>query len=186
MQATRKVEPHRDERPLLLAGLTCCLALVLGLAAVAAAGSAAWLRGGLSVAGLLLLGTGGGLLAAHLILDERRAKRDTEGVMIMADRARTWLAGVGVAALVAAGWLAVVSWPQTQPGAAVSEAHPDRDQHNRMLQRMRVDASPRMVETMRSDPVGQMMRDPRHIRLMEQEQAGLDRMLGRNPAGPRR
>jgi hypothetical protein len=49
-----------------------------------------------------------------------------------------------------------------------------------------VDASPAMVERMRSDPMWRMMREPRSIRLMEQEQAGLDRMLGRNPAGPRR
>jgi hypothetical protein len=73
MPTTRKVEPHQ-ERPLLLAGLTCCLALLLGLAAVVAAGSATWVRGGLGAAGLLLLGAGGGVLVAHLLRDERRTR----------------------------------------------------------------------------------------------------------------
>jgi hypothetical protein len=105
--------------------------------------------------------------------------------MSMTDRTHSWLAGVAVTLLATGGGLAIVSGPQVQPGGAVDEAYQHRAEHERMLQRMRVDASPRMVEQMRSDPMGQTMRDPRHIRLMEQERDGLDRMLGRNPV-PRR
>lgn len=105
----------------------------------------------------------------------------------MTDRSRRWLAVLAAAALLAAGSVAVVSvpWAQPQPAANVTH-HPYSTEHNAMMQRMRVDASPAMVERMRSDPMWRMMRKPRSIRLMEQEQAGLDRMLGRNPAGPRR
>jgi hypothetical protein len=71
MATTRNPGSRHPERALLAAGLTCCIALLLGLAAVAAAGSAAWLRGGLGAAGLILLGVGGGLLVAQLILEER-------------------------------------------------------------------------------------------------------------------
>jgi hypothetical protein len=74
MPTTRSPGSRHPELPLLVAGLTCCVALLLGLAAVAAAGSAAWVRGGLGGAGLLLLGVGGGLLVAHLVLDERRPR----------------------------------------------------------------------------------------------------------------
>jgi hypothetical protein len=74
MRAARELKSPRHERPLIIAGLTCCIALVLGLAAITAAGWAAWLRGGLGITGLVLLGVGGGLVVAHLILDERRAR----------------------------------------------------------------------------------------------------------------
>jgi hypothetical protein len=74
MAATREPSSRHPERPLLAAGLTCCVALLVGLAAVAAAGSAPWLRGGLGTAGLILLGVGGGLLVAQLILEERGSR----------------------------------------------------------------------------------------------------------------
>lgn len=61
---------QRQERPLILAGLVCCAALLLGLGGVVPSGSAGWLRNGAGFAGLLL-GLVGGLLAAHLLLDER-------------------------------------------------------------------------------------------------------------------
>jgi hypothetical protein len=74
MAITKSSSSRHHERPLLVAGLTCCVALLLGLASVATAGSSPWLRSGLGVAGLLLLGAGGGLLIAHLVLDERRLR----------------------------------------------------------------------------------------------------------------
>jgi hypothetical protein len=74
METTRRPSSRHSERPLLIAGMTCCVALLLGLAAVAAGGAAAWLRSGLGAAGLLLLGVGGGLLVAQLILDELRPR----------------------------------------------------------------------------------------------------------------
>jgi hypothetical protein len=101
----------------------------------------------------------------------------------MTDRARRWLAGIGAAMLLGAGALAVVSAAAAQQPPAGFAHHPHSAEHTAMMQRMRVDATPAMVERMRIDPMWQMMRDPQSIRLMEQEQAGLDRMLGRNPKG---
>jgi hypothetical protein len=72
MSASRSAPGSRAQGWLFGAALTCCLALVLGLATLAAAGSAPWLRGGLGLAGLVLVGASGGLLVAHLVLDERR------------------------------------------------------------------------------------------------------------------
>jgi hypothetical protein len=99
----------------------------------------------------------------------------------MTDHARRWLAGVSAAMLLSAGALASVSAAAALQPSAGFNHHPYSAEHTAMLQRMRVDASPAMVERMRTDPMFQTMRDPRSIRLMEQEQAGLDQMLGRNP-----
>jgi hypothetical protein len=71
MQATRNARRWPPDHGLAFAGMSCCIAVLLGLAAIAAAGSAAWLRGSLGVAGLVVLAVGGGLLLAHLVLDER-------------------------------------------------------------------------------------------------------------------
>lgn len=73
MKAIRTLRRAGGEWGALAAALTCCAALLLGLAAVAA-GLAAWLRGGLMLGGLVLLGVGGGLLVAHVLLDERRPR----------------------------------------------------------------------------------------------------------------
>ena len=53
--------------------------------------------------------------------------------------------------------------------------------HQDMLDRMRSDASPQMLEMMKDDPMTQMMRSGEMIRMQEQHQAELDRMLGRMP-----
>jgi hypothetical protein len=59
--------------------LTCGLALLLVLAAALLAGSAAWLRGGLGLAGVVLLAAGLGLLVAHILLDQRDPPRTRLG-----------------------------------------------------------------------------------------------------------
>jgi hypothetical protein len=74
MLATEKNSRRHPDSWVAFAGLTCCVALLLGIVAIATAGSAAWLRGSLGAAGLLLLGVGGGLLVARLVLDERRSR----------------------------------------------------------------------------------------------------------------
>lgn len=78
----------------------------------------------------------------------------------------------------------MISLPNQEPGTG-GRPDPERAEHYQMMQRMRVKVTAGMVEQMRSDPMWQRMRDPRYIRLMEQEQADIDQMLGRNPA-PRR
>jgi hypothetical protein len=105
-------------------------------------------------------------------------------VNAVTDGARRWLAGTAVAALLGAGALAVLSATAPQAPSAGLIHHPHSTEHTVMMQRMQVDSTPLMLEQMRTDPMWQMMLDPRYIRLMEQEQAGLDRMLGRNPAYP--
>jgi hypothetical protein len=101
----------------------------------------------------------------------------------MNNAARRWLAGIATTMLLGAGALAAVTAAGAQEPSAGFTHHPDSAEHTAMMQRMRVDASPAMVEQMRTDPLWQMMRDPHAIRLMEQERAGLDRMLGRNLGG---
>lgn len=64
----------RWERWVIGACLSCCLALLLGLAAITF-GLSRWVQGGLGLAALVLLGAGGGLIVAHLILDHDSAPR---------------------------------------------------------------------------------------------------------------
>jgi hypothetical protein len=71
MQATRNSRRWPPDHWVAFAGMSCCIALLLGLAAITAASSVAWLRGSLGLAGLVVLAVGGGLLLAHLVLDER-------------------------------------------------------------------------------------------------------------------
>jgi hypothetical protein len=62
---------HRGRRSS-VAPLICCLAIGLLLTTLVASGAPMWLRSGLGLAGLALLGGSGGLLVAHYLLDERR------------------------------------------------------------------------------------------------------------------
>jgi hypothetical protein len=101
----------------------------------------------------------------------------------MTDGARRWLAGISTMMLLGAGMLAAVTAAGAQQPSAAFTHHPHSAEHTAMMQRMRVDASPAMVERMRTDPMWQMMRDADAIRLMEQERTGVDRMLGRDPSG---
>lgn len=70
MNPNRATDHHGGGRWRLGVVACCCLALTLVLVAVAAASSPTWFRGGVSLTGLILLGVGGGLLVAHLLLDE--------------------------------------------------------------------------------------------------------------------
>lgn len=59
------------------------------------------------------------------------------------------------------------------------EMHGMLQQHQDMLDRMRADASPQMLEMMENDPMTQMMRTGTMMRMQEEHQAEMDRMLGR-------
>jgi hypothetical protein len=101
----------------------------------------------------------------------------------MADPSRTWLVIFAVGGLLALGALALM--PPAAPGRPTGSVdHPYSAEHRVMLQRMQTDTGPAMVERMRGEPLWEAMRDPRAIRVMEQERADFDRMLGRNPAPP--
>jgi hypothetical protein len=67
----------RRERWLVGAAMSCCVALLLGIAAISL-GASAWLGGALGLAALLLLGLGGGLVVAHLLLDQRAGSTGAE------------------------------------------------------------------------------------------------------------
>lgn len=101
----------------------------------------------------------------------------------MTDRNSARLLAIAITALVAAGGVALASQQEQPPRAPVVVEHPYRAQHEAMMQRMRAGVTPAMVEQMRIDPMWRMMREDRYVRLMEQDQAQIDRMLGRNPAG---
>lgn len=101
----------------------------------------------------------------------------------MTDRNSARLLAIAITALVAAGGVALASQQEQPPRGPVVVEHPYRAQHEAMMQRMRAGVTPAMVEQMRIDPMWRMMREDRYVRLMEQDQAQIDRMLGRNPAG---
>lgn len=89
-------------------------------------------------------------------------------------------------ALVAIGALALVAQPQAgQPAPAVVELPLDAP-HDAMMLQMRAGVTPAMAQRMQDAQAWPMVRDPVHIQRLEQRQAGIDRMLGRDPAGPRR
>ena len=54
------------------------------------------------------------------------------------------------------------------------------DRHEAMMEQMRVGATPEMLSMMDADPMWQEMRTGDFAKLMEQHQAQLDRMLGRD------
>lgn len=53
------------------------------------------------------------------------------------------------------------------------------EQHQGMMDVMRVTATPQMLELMNSDPMWQMMRSGEYVRLLEEHEANIDRMLAR-------
>ena len=50
--------------------------------------------------------------------------------------------------------------------------------HQGMMDQMRVNASPQMVQLMNDDPMWQMMRSGQYVRLLEEHEQNIDRMLG--------
>jgi hypothetical protein len=91
--------------------------------------------------------------------------------------ALTGLTLVAVAALLAV-WLsaaAVTARPMTEPPAP--DTHED---HATMIEQMRRDIDPRMVERM-NEPAWREMRRPGMLAEMEAHQRATDRMLGRAP-----
>lgn len=63
--------------------------------------------------------------------------------------------------------------------AAVESTRVMVQQHQGMLDQMRVSLSPAMTEQMNSDPMWQMMRSDASIALLEAHEADIDRMLAR-------
>jgi len=53
------------------------------------------------------------------------------------------------------------------------------DQHQTMMEQMRVDATPQMLQLMDADPMWKLMRNGEFARMMVNQQDQLDRMLGR-------
>lgn len=53
------------------------------------------------------------------------------------------------------------------------------EQHQAMMDQMRVNATPHMLEVMNSDPMWKMMRSGEYVQLLEEHEENLDRMLAR-------
>jgi len=53
------------------------------------------------------------------------------------------------------------------------------EQHQAMMDQMRVSANPQMRQLMNSDPMWQMMRSGEYVRLLEEHEENIDRMLAR-------
>lgn len=51
--------------------------------------------------------------------------------------------------------------------------------HQAMMDQMRVNATPQMLRLMNSDPMWQMMRSGEYVRLLEEHEENIDRMLAR-------
>lgn len=59
------------------------------------------------------------------------------------------------------------------------EMHTMLQQHQRMMEQMRVSTTPQMTKIMEQDPMWQMLHSGQMIELMEQHQAEIDEMLAR-------
>jgi len=53
------------------------------------------------------------------------------------------------------------------------------EQHQAMMDQMRVNATPQMLRLMNSDPMWQMMRSGEYVRLLEDHEENIDQMLAR-------
>lgn len=53
------------------------------------------------------------------------------------------------------------------------------EQHQQMMEQMRVSLSPQMQQMMDADPMWQLMRNGDFTQMMEDQQQQIDRMLGR-------
>lgn len=90
----------------------------------------------------------------------------------------TTLLAVTATALLFAVWLSAAA---VSVRATVEPLAPDaHDSHASMIERMRQDVDPRMVEQM-NEPEWREMRRPEMLTEMEAHQRATDRMLGRTP-----
>lgn len=62
---------------------------------------------------------------------------------------------------------------------ASGDLHEMLQQHQQMMETMRVDTSPSMITRMDNDPMWQMLRSGELIKLMEEHQDAIDQMLGK-------
>lgn len=53
------------------------------------------------------------------------------------------------------------------------------EQHQAMMDQMRVSSTPQMLQLMNTDPMWQMMRSGENVRLLEEHEESIDRMLAR-------
>jgi len=53
------------------------------------------------------------------------------------------------------------------------------EQHQAMMDQMRVNATPAMLQLMNNDPMWQMMRSGEYVRLLEEHEENIDQMLAR-------
>jgi hypothetical protein len=58
------------------------------------------------------------------------------------------------------------------------------DQHERMLERMQVDASPQMLNIMNADPMWKLMRNGMYTKMLEEYQHQLNQMLATQHTNP--
>lgn len=105
-------------------------------------------------------------------------------------RGTRWIVGVG--AVAAVGLLGVtVATSSDHDGTAPvrtgrlvqmeqsGDVHAMLQQHQDMMSRMQASLTPQMQEQMRADPMWQMLSSGELIRLMEEHQGDIDRMLAR-------
>lgn len=101
-----------------------------------------------------------------------------------------WIIGVGALAAVGLLGLAVglsTANDDTRPANTgrltklehSGEMHAMLQQHQNMMSQMQASLTPQMLELMRSDPMWQMLGSGELIRLMEEHQGDIDRMLAR-------
>ena len=65
------------------------------------------------------------------------------------------------------------------PSESNSDVQSMIDQHQAMMDQMRVSATPQMQQLMNDDPMWQMMRSGEFIKLLEEHEGDIDQMLGR-------
>ncbi len=107
-------------------------------------------------------------------------------------RGTRWILGVG--ALAAVGLLGVAfGASSTDEGGGATPVHVGRltqleqsgtmrqmlQQHQDMLSQMQASLTPQMLQMMRTDPMWQMLQSGDMIRLQEEHQGDIDRMLAR-------
>ena len=78
------------------------------------------------------------------------------------------------------GTTAVLAVDRLAELEASGEVRTMMDLHQGMLDQMRVSASPAMLELMDNDPMWQMLHSGDYVRLLEEHEENIDRMLARD------